>query len=130
MAREAPIVPDIAQLDAELNEMLRQGRALEAFEKFYAEDVVMMENDQVFIGKDVNRKREEEFFGSIAELHEAGIGRTAVGDGVSFCEQWFEATLKDGRRIRLEEVSVRTWNEGRVVKERFYYQGSFGDLRQ
>ena len=114
---------DIKALDDELNALVLQGRALEAFEKFYAEDVVMMENDQVFIGKDVNRTREQEFFGSIAELHDAGLGHTAVGDGVSFCEQWFEATFKDGRRLRLEEVSVRTWKGGRVVKERFYYKG-------
>ena len=46
-----------------------------------------------------------------------------MGDGVSFCEQWFEATFKDGRRLRLEEVSVRTWKDGRVIKERFYYKG-------
>jgi hypothetical protein len=114
---------DIAKLDAELNDMIRQGRALEAFEKFYSEDVVMVENDQAFVGKDVNRKREEEFFGSIAQLHEAGISHTAVGEDVSFCEQWFEATLRDGSRLRLEEVSVRTWSGGRVVKERFYYKG-------
>lgn len=117
---------DIAQLDAELNDMIRQGKALEAFEKFYAEDVVMMENDQAFEGKDVNRKREQEFFGNIAEVHGAGITAAAVQGHTSFCEQFFDATFKDGKRMKLEEVAVRTWRDGKVVRERFYYKGAPG----
>jgi ketosteroid isomerase-like protein len=113
---------DIAQLDAELNEMIRQGKALEAFERFYADDVVMMENEQAFVGKDVNRKREQEFFGNIKEVHDARIGATAVSGTVSFCEQSFDATLADGTRVRMEEVAVRTWRDGKIIKERFYYK--------
>lgn len=113
---------DIAQLDAELNNMIRRGQALEAFEKFYHDDVVMMENDQAFEGKEVNRKREQEFFGNIAEVHGAGIGAEAVRGNVSFCEQFFDATFKDGRRVQMEEVAVRTWKDGKVIKERFYYK--------
>lgn len=114
-----------AQLDAELNDMIRQGKALEAFEKFYADDVVMMENDQAFEGKEANRKREQEFFGNIAEVHGAGITSSAVSaDGTtSFCEQFFDATFKDGNRMKMEEVAVRTWRDGKVIKERFYYKG-------
>jgi ketosteroid isomerase-like protein len=116
-------MPNIAQLDAELNDLIRQGKALEAFERFYADDVVMMENDQAFVGKDVNRKREQEFFGNIKEVHAASIGATAVGGNVSFCEQSFDATFVDGTRIRMEEVAVRTWKDGKIIKERFYYKG-------
>lgn len=114
---------DIAKLDAELNDMIRQGKALEAFEKFYSDDCVMMENDQPFAGKDANRKREQEFFGSIAEVHSAEIGPSAVGNDVSFCRQFFDCTFKDGRRMKMEEVAMREWRNGKVVKERFYYKG-------
>ncbi|MCA9648284.1 MAG: nuclear transport factor 2 family protein [Myxococcales bacterium] len=116
---------DIARLDAELNDLIRQGKALEAFERFYAEDVVMMENDQAFEGKEANRRREQEFFGRIAQVHSAGITSAAVSaDGVtSFCEQFFDATFEDGNRIRMEEVAVRTWRDGKIVRERFYYKG-------
>ena len=55
-----------------INDMILQGKALEAFETFYHDDVVMQENDNAeFIGKDVNRKREEEFFNSITEIRGA-----------------------------------------------------------
>lgn len=114
---------DIVQLDAELNELVRSGKALEAFERFYADDVVMIENDEIFRGKEVNRRREQEFFGNIVEVHVAGVGATAVRGDTSFCEQFFDVTLEDGRRIKIEEVSVRTWRDGKVVRERFYYKG-------
>ncbi len=117
-------MPNVALLDAELNHMIRQGKALEAFEKFYADDVVMMENDQVFEGKELNRKREQEFFGNIKEVHSASIGPTAVSGDTSFCEQSFDTTLLDGTRMRMEEVAVRTWRDGKVIRERFYYKGS------
>lgn len=117
-------MPDVALLDAALNDMIRQGKAREAFEEFYADDVVMIENDQVFVGKEENRKREQEFFGSIAEVHSAQVLATAVSGNVSFCEQAFEATLVDGRRVRMDEVAVRTWKDGKVVRERFYYKGT------
>ena len=117
---------DIEKLDAELNDMIRQGKALEAFEKFYHDEVVMMENDQAFEGKEANRKREQEFFGNIAEVHAAGITSSAVNGHTSFCEQHFDATFKDGNRVKMEEVAVRTWKDGKVIKERFYYKGMGG----
>ena len=59
---------DIATLDQELNQMVLNGKAMEAFEKFYADDVVMQENsNEPCVGKDANRTREEEFFASLEE---------------------------------------------------------------
>ena len=114
---------DIAQLDAELNQLIRQGKALEAFEKFYAEEIVMIENDQATEGKAANREREQQFFGSIQEVHDASIGPSAVSGDTSFCQQFFDATFKDGNRVKMDEVSVRTWKDGKVVRERFFYKG-------
>jgi len=60
---------DTAALDQELNNMVLSGKALEAFEQFYADDVVMQENnDEPRIGKETNRKFEQEFFSSLASL--------------------------------------------------------------
>jgi len=114
---------DTTQLDAQLNDMIREGKVLEAFEKFYADDVVMLENDKPTEGKDANRKREQEFFASVEQMHEMKIGRAAVNGDVSFCEQVFDATFKDGNRVKMEQITVRTWKDGQVVRERFYYKG-------
>jgi len=45
-----------------LNAMILQGQILDAFEKFYAEDVVMQDNTKPpRIGKDANREHEKMF---------------------------------------------------------------------
>ena len=61
---------NIQNLDAQLNQMILDGQILEAFDRFYGENVVMQENNQEpTVGKAANRAREEQFVGSVAELH-------------------------------------------------------------
>jgi hypothetical protein len=113
---------DIKALDQELNQMVLNGKALEAFEKFYADNVEMQENaDPPFQGKDVNRKREQDFFGSVEKFHGAEVRSSGVGDGVTLTEWLFDVTFKGGHRHKLEQVAVRHWENGKVVRERFYY---------
>lgn len=113
---------DIKALDHELNQMVLSGKALEAFEKFYADNVEMQENaDPPFQGKDVNRKREEEFFASVEQFHGAEVRSSGAGDGVTFSEWMLDVTFKGGQRYKLEQVAVRRWKDGKIIHERFYY---------
>ena len=42
----------------QLNQMILEGKILEAFEKFYADEVVMQDNDYpARVGKEVNRRK-------------------------------------------------------------------------
>jgi len=51
---------NIAELDKKLNDAILYGKAMEAFEEMYDENVVMQENSEPeFRGKDFNRKREQ-----------------------------------------------------------------------
>ena len=112
---------DLAALETQLNQLILQGQALAAFERFYAEDIVMQENTAPpVVGKARNRAREEAFFGSIAESKIQLLG-SAVGDGVTYSEWIYELNFKDGRRICMTEVSARRWKDGLVAHERFYY---------
>jgi ketosteroid isomerase-like protein len=113
---------DIAALEAELNKMILEGKAADAFEKFYAEDVVMQEpTDAPRVGKPANRKAEQEFYGNIEEFFGAKLLSSAVGDGVTFSEWSYDFKLKGQPRIKLEEVARREWQNGKIVHERFYY---------
>ncbi|PRQ08593.1 nuclear transport factor 2 family protein [Enhygromyxa salina] len=114
---------DTRKHDTDLNDLIRRGKALEGFEQYYADDVVMMENDQIFEGKQVNRERELEFFSNVEQVHEFRIGASAVEGDTSFCEQFIDVTFKDGNRMTMDEIAVRTWKDGKVVKERFVYKG-------
>lgn len=112
----------IEQLNSQLNEMIMAGQALDAFERFYAEDCVMQENlNSPCVGKTANREREQEFFGAIAEFHGAELHSTAASGAVSYAEMSFDATYNDGSRRKMTEVAVRQWKDGQVVHERFYY---------
>lgn len=114
--------PSTAALDAELNRTVLAGRILDAFDRFYADDVVMQENTAPAIaGKSANREREIKFVESIAQFHGAAILRSAVEGETSFSEWVMDVTFKGGARVKLEQVAVRTWHNGRITRERFYY---------
>ena len=113
---------DIKELVTDLNSMILGGNALEAFEKYYAEDVVMQENEfPPTIGKDANRERERDFFSKVVEFRGADVKAVAVGDGVSMVEWYFDYTHKDWGRREYHQVSVQRWKDGKIVHERFYY---------
>jgi ketosteroid isomerase-like protein len=112
----------IAAFDQDLNEKILSGNALEGFEKYYADDVVMQENaDAPFVGKELNRQREIDFFSSIAEFHGAKLESSAVNGDTSFGHWWMDLTFKNGFRYTLNQVAVRKWKDGKIVHERFFY---------
>ena len=113
---------DVSSLDKALNDAILGGDILGAFETYYAEDVVMQENaGEPHRGKDVNRKREEEFVASVKEFHGAEVKASATSGEVSFSEWVMDVTFQDGNRTQLQQVTVRRWRGGQVVHERFYY---------
>jgi hypothetical protein len=113
---------DIAALEKDLNEKILTGKAMEGFEQYYADDVVMQENsDAPFVGKELNRKRELEFFASIADWHGGKLEAGAINGDTSFGQWWMDVTLKNGFRYTNTQVAVRKWKNGKVVHERFFY---------
>lgn len=114
---------NVAALDQDLNQKVLTGKALEAFDQYYADDVVMQENsDAPFVGKELNRKREIEFFDSVAEWHGAKVEESAVNGDTTFGQWWMDVTLKSGYRYAVTQVAVRKWKDGKIVHERFFYQ--------
>jgi hypothetical protein len=111
----------IAELDAELNEMILQGKALEAFDKFYAESCVMQDQGfEPWEGKELNRQREEDFFSKITDFRAGEIKDVAVGDNVTFSTWHWDYTHEEWGDVKYDQVAVRYWKDGKIVKERFY----------
>ncbi len=114
---------NIAELQKQLDDMIFSGKALEAFEKFYDEDVVMQDNtDPEFKGKAFNRKREQDFFATIETWHGGRVLSQGAGDDVSFSESEMDVTLKGVGRIQMVQVAVRKWKNDLIVHERFYHK--------
>jgi len=113
---------NVAALDQALNQAILSGKALEAFEQYYAEDVVMQENsEEPRRGKDVNRKAEQEFFSSLASFNDGKLVSSAVNGNITFGEWFMDVTFKNGQNAKLSQVAVRRWKDGKIVNERFYY---------
>ena len=106
-------------------DMVYQGQLLEAFEKYYADDVVMVEaNGDSTEGKDANREREKKFLESVQEWHAGGVKSIASNEdaGVTMIENWMEVTFKGAPGpMKMEQVAVQKWEGDQIVHERFYY---------
>ena len=105
-----------------LNQMILEGKILEAFEKYYAEDVVMQDNDYpVRSGKTVSRVYEESFVNGLTEFRGAKVVNTLISDGIAVVEWWFDYTHKEYGVRNYTQVSVQRWKNGQIVEEKFYY---------
>lgn len=114
---------NIAELDKKLNDAILAGKAMEAFEELYDDNVVMQENTEPeYKGKDFNRKREQDFFSSIEAFHGAAMLASAVNGDVSFSEWTMDVSLKGVGRIQMAQAAVRRWKNGKIVHERFYHK--------
>jgi ketosteroid isomerase-like protein len=112
----------VQELDKQLNDDVLAGKIMDAFEKYYADDVVMQENSEdPRVGKAENRKAEEQFMASVEAFHSAKVTASAVNGDVSFSEWEMEITFKGGKRVKMEQVAVRKWKNGKIAHERFFY---------
>ena len=105
-------------------ELLSKGQMMDAFEKYYSEDIVMQENNEdPRVGKEANRKFELEYLSSIEEMHGAEIKNVAINpeSGTVFIQAFMDATFKEYGRVQMEEVQVQTWKDGQIVNEKFFY---------
>ena len=108
----------------EIYQMMNEGKALEAFDKYYDENVVMIEGDgNKREGKATNRKYEENFFAGVKQIHDGGTPfiTNDESNNVTMVETWMDVEFKDGNRMKLEQVARQKWNEGKIIEERFYY---------
>ena len=102
---------------------VQNGTALDAFEKYYAEDVTMILEDGTEVeGKDANRKRENEFFDSVESFNGMEVVGITANDKTNktSVESWMDVTFEGGNRVKLEQVATQDWEDGKIVRERFY----------
>lgn len=118
---ENTITRTVAELDAELNRMIQEGKILEAFEAFYADDCVMQDQGfEPWVGKALNREREKDFVSKITEFRAGSLRESGVGRNVSFGTWHFDYTHAEWGDVTYDQVAVRYWRDGKIYKERFY----------
>jgi ketosteroid isomerase-like protein len=101
--------------------MIRQGKFLEAYERFYAEDATTQENlEPPRVGLATLLENERKFLASVPDIHLERFSFLVDGDRAAI--NWvFALTDPAGRKIQLDEVAYQEWHDGKIVRERYYY---------
>lgn len=105
--------------------MIGEGKLLDAFDKYYADDVIITEPRGTWEGKGNCRAHEVEFLSMVKEFHGMEVKAITSDEenGIVMHETSMDVTFQDGTRVNMEQAGVQQWKDGKVVHERFYYQG-------
>lgn len=107
---------------SDLNDLVMQGRALEAFEKYYHDEVEMQENDNPPTrGKLANLEREKQFFASVTDFRSAKPLKVTIGENISMVQWQYDYTHADWGIRNYTQVSVQEWKDGKIIREHFFY---------
>jgi ketosteroid isomerase-like protein len=110
----------------ELIALCERNATLEAIERFYAEDVVVFENhERARAGREACLAYERAALAQLKQPAKLRARSWAVDpqSGVAFIEWVIRFLGDEDRPMRLDEVAVQRWAGGRIVEERFYYEG-------
>ena len=106
----------------ELVRYVESGRTEEALMEFYTGDVAIAENLlEPTIGLEANVARERAFAFGVSSVNEYRAVSFLIGDDQSAINWSIDLSLKDGRRLRLNEIAWQDWRGDRICKERFVY---------
>ena len=113
---------DLKEKVDQLNDMIQNGKIMEAMNTFYTDDVVMGENDNPPIeGLAANLEREQQFVDNTTWYGLEFKGVT-VGDNLTMVQWYMDFhTTHYGARLRFNQIAVQRWRDGKIYDERFYY---------
>ena len=105
-----------------LNDMIVQGYFLEAFEKFYSDDMVRQDNQQrMVVGKDACRTQEEYLVTGITEFRTARVKNVVYGNDISVVEWEFDYTHEAYGDCKYSHIAIQKWNcDGQIINEIIY----------
>ena len=110
-----------------LNILIKEGKIMEAFEKYYDKDIIIQVNGNPSItGKEQNRKREMIFLQEIEKLNSAEIKSVTFGgtdDNVSMTEWAINIENKCGEKKTIYRVNVQHWKDDKIINEKLYFCG-------
>lgn len=120
MTMTAPAPQANVARDDALNQMVLEGRILEAFDRHDDDAVEMKESGAPpTVGKLANRARDVALMDSIAQFRARLLGSGASGDR-SYSQWTIALTFKNGDTVTMQQVAAREWRNGKVIHERFY----------
>jgi hypothetical protein len=98
------------------------GKALDAFDRYYADDVTMQENDNPpRVGKAACRAFEVDFLSKIKTVRTYVCDGYVISGNKAFIVWRIDADHADWGPLNMSEVAIQEWSNGKVVREKFVY---------
>ncbi|MEM7084628.1 MAG: nuclear transport factor 2 family protein [Bacteroidota bacterium] len=106
-------------------ELSAQNRDLEIVAELYGENIECIEPAHAPMqgtkGKKNVTERLEQWFSNVKEVHDSAVTEpTIMGDHFSV-GLMIDLTSKDGNRMKMEEIGVYQVDNGKIVKEQYFY---------
>lgn len=103
--------------------MIGKGQLLDAFDKYYGENVVMTEPRGTRKGKKECREYEEQFLSNVETFHNLDVKNIGSDEtaATTFIQSVMDITFKGGDRMQMDQVAVQQWEGDHIVHEQFYY---------
>ena len=102
--------------------MAEQGKFLEAIQEFYSEDATMQENNHPpRVGLAALLANERRVLASLKEIR-VNRADSFIVDGDRAAINWVYLFIDAaGRELRRNEVAYQVWQDGKIKRERFFY---------
>ena len=102
--------------------LLNAGRILEALDRYFAEDGIMWDNDELFAeGLAESRSKQERLINNARAIH-GKITRCVVNSSARTCAFRNQSSFVDGsgQYNEIDGLHLQRWQGGKIVEERYY----------
>lgn len=125
IAHERSVCVTVQHIGRRFVELCNQGKNFEVMRTMYAPDIVSVEADGSETAGQAAVIQKSERWAAANEIHGEKVRGPYFHGPDSFAVHIaFDVTRKDtGQRTTLEEVAVYTARDGKIVRERFFFEG-------
>lgn len=128
-------MPTVEHAVRDFIDLCTTGQTVEAIERYYADDVVVFENHELAragIRKCAENERQAIARQSVAPVLKVLGHAVNETSGISYITWVVRFIDANERPMRLEEVAMQRWSHGKIIEERFFYEGIIdeGDVTQ
>lgn len=106
-------------------ELSSQNKDLEIVAELYGEDIECIEPTHSPMpgtkGKKNVTERLQQWFSQVKEVHDSDVTKPTVMGNHFSVGMMIDLTMKDGNRSKIEEVGVYQVEDGKIIKEQYFY---------
>ncbi|MBC8044296.1 MAG: nuclear transport factor 2 family protein [Rhizobacter sp.] len=104
----------------ELVALAAEGKPMDAFEKFYHDDLEKTDLDGVLVvGKAKNREIGLQLLSKVKAIRDFSRVGTVVKGNRSFLVWSLDFDHADNGQVKVVQVAIQDWKDGKIIRERF-----------